>query len=173
MKSWQVRWILVSALTVMLGGGAQSFAQQQRRDEPVRVEIQLGRGMSLITPGLMEVGAQTNLFLLIADRINLTEAQRKTLEEVLFEFQRYNVQREADYDVADAELKRLLTRDRVDMNAVRVKVKEIEAIRADVDIKKIESLLKAINTLTHDQHLRVVVLARELSAPPQPERRYQ
>jgi Spy/CpxP family protein refolding chaperone len=160
--------------TVILAlSSALTFAQQKPGREPQRQEVQLGRGMSLIAPGLMQIGSETNFFLLIADQIRLTEEQRATLEEIVFEFQKYSVQKLADLNVADAELERLLTRDKIDLDAVRAKVKEIEAINTEVKMRRIESLLKAINTLTHEQHLKIVTLVREIPAPgarPQPER---
>lgn len=80
----------------------------------------------------------------------------------------YSFQREADLDVADAELKRLLTRDTVDLVAVKAKMKEIGDIRIEVDTKKIETLLQAINALTHEQHTQIILLAREPEAPDKP-----
>jgi hypothetical protein len=56
---------------------------------------------------------------------------------------------------------------------VRAKVKESEVILSDVKISRIEAVLKAINTLTHEQHLKIVMLNREAPAPklrPQAER---
>ena len=149
----------VTVLVVSAGGAVS--AQQKPSDSTPREEVQLGRGMSLIAPGLMEVAVRTNLFLQLADRIELTPEQRKTLEELFFEAQKYSAQSEADLDVADAELRRLLTREQIDLAAVRAKIKEIEAVRTDAGMRKIETVLKAINTLTHEQHLKVMVLARE------------
>ncbi len=83
----------------------------------------------------------------------------------------YSFQREADLDVADAEFKRLLTRDAVDLNAIRNKMKEIETIRVEVDMKRIETLLQAVSVLTHQQHSQVILLAKdpaELSKPGAP-----
>jgi Spy/CpxP family protein refolding chaperone len=74
--------------------------------------------------------------------------------------------------VVDAELERLLTRDNIDLDAVRAKVKESEGINTDIKTRQIESLLKAINTLTHEQHLRILTLVQELQTtkkPQQPE----
>lgn len=153
------------SLMILALSCAVTLAQQDPRSEAQQQEVQLGRGMSLIAPGLMQIGAETNFFLLIADQIRLTEEQRTALEELVFEFQKYSVQKLADLNVADAELERLLTRDKIDLEAVRAKVKEIEAINTDVKMRKIESLLKAINTLTHEQHLKVVTLVRELPSP--------
>jgi Spy/CpxP family protein refolding chaperone len=79
-----------------------------------------------------------------------------------FEIQKYSLRREVDLDVADAELRRLLSNDRVDLAAVRSKVKEIETIQTEATTKKIEAVLQAIAVLTHDQHLKVMLLVREM-----------
>jgi len=97
------------SMMILALGSAVTFAQQKPRSEPQRQEVQLGRGMSLVAPSLMQIGSETNLFLLIADQIRLTEEQRAALEELVFEFQKYNVQKLADLNVADAEQERLLT----------------------------------------------------------------
>ena len=149
--------------------GVPARGQQGPRGEARREQIELGRGMSMVAPSLLEVAVRTNLFLQLADRVQMTDEQKGKLEEIMFEFQRYAVQKQADYDVADAELMRLLTRDTVDMGAVRAKVKEIEALNADLNIRKYESVLKAIGVLTHEQHLKIVALARTLPREKQPE----
>ena len=154
--------ILIAATT------ATVFAQQPNREQ--RQEVRLGSGMSILAPGLMEIGAKTNLFLALAEKIPVTAEQRKKLEDLVFGSQMDSFQRETDLDVADAELKRLLTRDNIDLGAVRAKMKEIEGIRGDADMKKIETLLQAISLLTHEQHTRIILLAREpeeLSKPRQ------
>ena len=87
------------------------------------------------------------------------------LEEIAYEYQKYSVQRLADRDVTDAELQRLLTRDNIDLDAVRAKVREAEAITTDVKIRMIEAVLKAVTTLTHEQHLKVMILIQELQPP--------
>ena len=164
---------IILLLTILALSNSFAFAQQKGRGEARKEEVQLGRGMSLIAPGLMQVGLETNFFLLLADQLQLTEKQRPALEEIAYEAEKYGVQRMADLDVADAELQRLLTRDSIDLDAVGAKVKESEVIVSEVKIRKIEAVLKAINTLTHEQHLKIVMLSREAPAPklrPQAER---
>ena len=164
MNTWRrisAKWLAASVAAFVLLSGAAASAQQRSRGQTPRQEIQLGRGMSLVAPGLMEVGARTTFFLQIADRINLTEEQKNKLEELVYDFRKYGLQREADLDVVDAEFRRLLTRDQVDLDAVRAKVREMEAIRTDVDMRRIEALLKAINTLTHQQHLKIMTLVQD------------
>ena len=162
------RVVIVLAL-VAAATGALARGQQGPRGETRREQIELGRGMSMVAPSLIEIAVRTNLFLLLADRVQMTGEQKSKLEEIMFEFQRYGVQKQADYDVAEAELMRLLTRDTVDMGEVRAKVKEIEALNADLNIRKYESVLKAIGVLTHEQHLKIVALSRALPREKQPE----
>ena len=159
--------IVVCSLAIVAFSSTTSSAQQAETAPPAQ-EIELGTGMSVITPGLMEIGSKTRLFLVFGDKITVTVEQRRKLEDLYFRIQMYSVQREADLDVADAELKRLLTRDNVNLGAVKAKMKEIEAIRVEVDIQKIETLLQAINTLTHEQHTQIILLARDLEEASKP-----
>ena len=156
--------VLLAALTAAPALGQQGAAAEKRREQ-----IELGRGMSMVAPNLIEVAVRTNLFLLLADRVQMTGVQKSKLEELMFDFQRFAAQKQADYDVADAELSRLLTRDTVDMGEVRAKVREIESLNADLNIRKYESVIKAIGVLTHEQHLKVVALSRTLA----PEKRLE
>ena len=155
-----VKRVLMILFTLSLvAGGA---AAQQREIRNYRGKIELGRGMSFITADLMQVAAQSDLFLRFGGKINLTREQQKKLEELYFEIQQYSLRREADLAVADAELRRLMSNDRVDLVAVRAKVKEIEAIQSEATMKNIETALQAISALTHEQHLKVMLLVRDL-----------
>lgn len=137
-------------------------AQSNLRNQNNTKQVELGRGMSIMTADLMQIAAQSDLFLQFTEKIGLTENQLKKLQELYLTFQKYSVTRQADLDVADAELQRLVTNDSVDLNAVRAKVKEIEAIQTDLTMKKIETVLDSIKTLTHDQHLKVMLFVREM-----------
>lgn len=155
--------LVFSAASVSLSG-SNAFAQKPDTNQ----SIQLGRGMSVLAPGLMEIGARTNLFLSLGDKIPLTAEQTKKLQDLLFEIQMYTFQKESDLDVADAEMRRLMTRDSIDLTAVRAKMKEFEEIRVEASMKRIETLLKAINLLTHEQHTRIILLAREAEQQQKP-----
>lgn len=137
-------------------------AQSNLRNPNNTKQVELGRGMSIMTADLMQIAAQSDLFLQFTEKIGLTESQVKKLEGLYLDFQKYNIRRQADLDVADAELQRLITNDTVDLNAVRAKVKEIETIQTDLTMKKIETVLDSIKTLTHDQHLKVMLFVREI-----------
>lgn len=156
------------AIALILSPAVSTTAQQKTRVEAGPEVVRLGRGMGLMTADLMQIAAQSDLFLRLVGKIDLTKEQQTKLEEMFFEIQRYIVRRQADLDVADAELRRLATGDNVDLAAVRGKLKEIEAIQAETTMKKIETILQAIKTLTHGQHVKVMLLVRDLQnqAPP-------
>ena len=137
---------------------AQRNSSVKLRDK----KIELGSGMSLITADLMEIAAESDLFLRLSERINLSNEQVKKLGELFLDLQKYSLRKQVDLDIADAELRRLINNDRVDLAAVRLKVKEIETLQTDFTMKKIETVLQAVSSLTHDQHLKVMLLVREL-----------
>lgn len=155
-------------LAIMSLAAQATIAQQKTRTAIPERKFDLGRGMSEINTDLMQIAAQTDLFLQLADELEFTPEQRKKLEDMYFEVQKFSLRRQTDLDVAEAELRRLLGSDEVDVAAVRGKLKEIEALRAARTMKSIEVALRAIATLTHDQHLKIMLLARRLSQPTLP-----
>jgi Spy/CpxP family protein refolding chaperone len=153
-------WLILIVLTLAFGATAQQ--QQTRLTGADGRKIELGRGMSLINADLMQIAAETDLFLRLADKVSLSGEQVKKLGDLYIDLQKYAIRRQADLDVADAELRRLVNNDRVDLAAVRAKVKEIESLESEFTMKKIETVLLAVGTLTHDQHLKILLLVREL-----------
>lgn len=150
--------LVLMFLVMTLAVTAQRNSSVKLRDK----KIELGSGMSLITADLMEIAAETDLFLRLSERINLSNEQIKKLGELFLDLQKYSLRKQVDLDIADAELRRLVNNDRVDLAVVRLKVKEIEALQTDFTMKKIETVLQAVSILTHDQHLKVMLLVREL-----------
>jgi Spy/CpxP family protein refolding chaperone len=153
--------VITFSTATLLMNVAAALCQPQDNNGTGKEAVQLGNGMSLVTPSLLEIGQQTNFFLAVADRADLTAEQLSVLEEVLRDFHVHRLQKAADLDVAEAQLRRLLTRDEIDLDAVFKKVKEIEAIQSDLTMHNIESLLRAIGTLTHEQHLALATLVFE------------
>lgn len=165
-KLGKTAWLIVTVLALTLAATAQREQQKQpRRTERLEAsdrKIELGRGMNLLAADLMQIAAESDLFLRLADRVSLSGEQVKKLGDLYIDLQRYTIRRQADLDVADAELRRLVSNDRVDLAAVRSKVKEMESLQTEFTMKKIETVLQAVAVLTHDQHLKVMLLVREL-----------
>ena len=118
--------------------------------------------MSTMNTDLMQVAGQSAMFLQFSEQIGLTAEQRKRLEEIYFDIQKFSVRRQADLDIADAELRRLLSNEQVDLDAVRLKLKEFESLRAEETMRSIEAGLQAIGTLRHEQHIKVMLLVRQM-----------
>jgi len=112
--------------------------------------------MNGMTPGLLRAAEESVFFLRFPGELGLTESQAAALREIAYEFQKQRLQKVADMNVAEAELEQLLTREAVDMDAVRRKVGESAAIAAAAKSLQIEALLRAVRVLTHEQHLTVL-----------------
>ncbi len=156
--NWRTAVVILAILVVNFA----ATAQQKPREKPFAQKLNLGRGMSLISSDLMQIAAQSDFFLQFNEKIDLSVEQRKKLEDLFFEFQKYGLRRQTDLDIVEAELQRLLNNDSIDLAAVRAKVKEIEMLQSEFTITKIETVLLAVNVLTHDQHLKVMLLVRKL-----------
>ena len=165
LKRATVLGLALTALTLI------APAQQASRSASVRTQrFDIGKGMSTMNTDLMQVAGQSAMFLQFSEQIGLTAEQRKRLEEIYFDIQKFSVRRQADLDIADAELRRLLSNEQVDLDAVRLKLKEFESLRAEETMRSIEAALQAISTLRHEQHIKVMLLVRqnlkqELPAP--------
>ena len=159
--------LAVAPITLIMICGA-AFAQQMRPQPPANRAANMGKGMALITPGLMEIGVQTKFFLTAADRIKLTDEQRTRLTEIAYQFQKLAGEKKADLAVAEAELQRMLAREQIDLAQVKAKLNQIQLLEADVEYAGIESVLNAIKVLTHEQHLLIITLVTT-SAPEQPK----
>ena len=128
----------------------------------------LGKGMSAMSTNLIQVAAQSAMFLQFSDQIGLTSEQQKKLEEIYLDAQKFSVRRQLDLDIADAELRRLLSNEQVDLAAVKLKLKEAEVLRSEQTLNSIAAVLQAIRTLTHAQHIKIMLLVRNLPKESQP-----
>jgi Spy/CpxP family protein refolding chaperone len=147
---------LLVALIGLTNGSisAQQTVNQAQLNPPATV----GKGMGMITPSLMEIGMKTRFFLAISDRIKMTEAQTTQITEIAFRFQKLAAEKKGDLGVADAELQRMLGREPINLRLVKSKLNELQLLEADVEYAGIESVLKAIKVLTHEQHLVIMTL---------------
>lgn len=143
-------------------------AQQKPSEITVVRQMDLGRGMGLINAGLMDIASESDLFLSLADKIGLSSEQVKKLEGLYAELQKYTIRKQADIDVTEAEFRRLLSKDIVDLAAVRLKIKEMEAQQSEFTMKKVETILQAVNALTQDQRSKVILVVSEMTEEKSP-----
>lgn len=158
-----IGFVLTALISVV---DAQQAPQSPPRPrKPVNIlpqRFDAGKGMGSINTDLMQLAAEGALFLQFSGQIGLTAEQQKKLEEMYLDAQTFSVRRQADLDVVEAELRRLLSNDQVDLAAVRLKVKEVEALRAEETLRSIETVLKAISMLSHEQHIKVLILTKQI-----------
>lgn len=151
------RFMLLTATLLMIGSLAS--AQETRRQVPGALNTNMGKGMGMITPGLLEVGMQTNFFLTIGDQIKMSDEQRSQITEIAYQFQKFANERKGDIGVAEAELQRMVSRDQIDLSQVKEKLSGVHALDADIEFKGIEALIKAIKVLSHEQHILIMTSA--------------
>lgn len=95
------------------------------------------------------------------EKLDLSAAQVKSLEQLKNDFQKESIRRDADLRVAEMDLNGLLSADKVDMAKVEAKVREIERLRTDLRIARIRTIQKGKEVLTADQRKRLQELLAE------------
>ena len=95
------------------------------------------------------------------EKLDLSAAQVKSLEQLRNDFQKESIRKDADLRVAEMDLNGLLAADKVDMAKVEAKVREVERLRSDLRIARIRTIQKGKEVLTADQRKKLQELLAE------------
>jgi hypothetical protein len=95
------------------------------------------------------------------EKLDLSAAQVKNLEQLSNDFQKESIRRDADLRVAEMDLNALLIAEKIDMAKVEAKVRETERMRADLRIARIRTIQKGKDVLTADQRKKLQELLAE------------
>ena len=95
------------------------------------------------------------------EKLDLSAAQVKNLEQLRNDFQKESIRKDADLRVAEMDLNGLLVAEKVDMAKVEAKVREIERLRSDLRIARIRTIQKGKEVLTADQRKKLQELLAE------------
>ena len=95
------------------------------------------------------------------EKLDLSAAQVKSLEQLRNDFQKESIRKDADLRVAEMDLNALLIVDKVDMAKIEAKVREIDRMRADLRIARIRTIQKGKEVLTADQRKKLQELLAE------------
>ena len=95
------------------------------------------------------------------EKLDLSAAQVKSLEQLRSDFQKESIRKDADLRVAEMDLNGLLVAEKVDMAKVEAKVREIERMRGDLRIARIRTIQKGKEVLTADQRKKLQELLSE------------
>jgi Spy/CpxP family protein refolding chaperone len=83
--------------------------------------------------------------------IGLNEKQREAIKEIKSKIMKETIKKRADGQVAHIELKNLLDKDPVDMNAIEAKLKQIETIKTEMHLSLIRAREEVKSKLTPEQ----------------------
>lgn len=87
--------------------------------------------------------------------LGLDEKQNEAIKGIVRTTQKETIKKRADLSVARIELKDLLDEDSVNMTAVEPKIKQIEALEADIYLSHIKTLEVIKTKLTPDQRKKL------------------
>ncbi len=100
--------------------------------------------------GQMMMDAEHHMSKIIKD-LNLDEQQKAFMGEIKSRMMKETIKRKADMHIAQIELKELLSQDTVDMKAVEEKVKQLEAMKTDMQLSHIKAMEECKAKLTPEQ----------------------
>src|SRR5262245_26613435 len=95
------------------------------------------------------------------EKLDLSAAQVKSLEQLRNDFQKESIRRDADLRVAEMDLNGFLVPDKIDMAKVEAKVREIERLRSELRLARIRTIQKGKEVLTADQRKKLQELLAE------------
>ena len=95
------------------------------------------------------------------DRLDLSAAQVKNLEQLRNDFQKESIRKDADLRVAEMDLNGILGAAKVNMSKAEAKIREIERLRGDLRIARVRTIEKGKELLTADQRKKLQELLAE------------
>ena len=90
--------------------------------------------------------------------LGLDDKQKEEIESIHFRCKKEAIRKRAAVAVAQLDLKEILGKEPVDMSAAEAKIKEIEAIKADLRILHMRSIEEIKTTLTPEQKKKFISL---------------
>jgi hypothetical protein len=100
------------------------------------------------------------------EKLGLSAAQVKSLEQLRNDFQKESIRKDADLRVAEMDLNGLLGAEKIDMPKVEAKVREIERLRTDLRLARIRTIQKGKDLLTADQRKKLHELLTDQQSMP-------
>jgi Spy/CpxP family protein refolding chaperone len=87
--------------------------------------------------------------------LGLDEKQKEAVREIKQRVMKATIRKKADQEIARIELKDLLEKDPVDMTAVEAKLKQIDAMRTDIQLSHIKAKEEIKAQLTPEQRKKM------------------
>jgi len=90
-------------------------------------------------------------YMLPMKELNLSEEQKKAVENITLEQKRFKVKKEAEIKLARIDLAEILRADKPDFAAAKQKIRDISVMQTDLKLSAIDTREKIFNTLTKEQ----------------------
>ncbi|MBM4262608.1 MAG: periplasmic heavy metal sensor [Deltaproteobacteria bacterium] len=103
-----------------------------------------------------------SLMLNSRERLGLSDAQVKKLEQLRDDFEKQSIRNDADARIVELDIAALLDNEPVDMAKVEAKIREAEKLRADLRIARLRTIEQAKAVLNSEQKKKLA----ELTPPP-------
>ena len=87
----------------------------------------------------------------LSEALNLNEEQTKKMHDLLMDYRKGMIQREANLKVAMIELEEAVARPKLDMAAVEKQAKQKEAAATDLTLFRVRAMVKAKDFLSEEQ----------------------
>ncbi len=123
--------------------------------------MRMGRGPMMRVggmPGRMDILGR------LADKLDLSEEQRDEIKDTLTAHQKDMIQRKADRELAEVELRELTMEDDPDLDAIEEQIKEIANLEAGMRYSRIKAMVDAKSVLTDEQKEKLKELQKDRPA---------
>lgn len=136
----------------------------------------MGRGMpggmpcGMGGPGgkFLEGPGGPEVYMRQAGELGLSDDQKDRLKEILVSHRKETIQKRADIEVAEVELKELMMPDSPQFDKAKKKVSQIAKMRGEIAERQLDVLQKARNVLTAEQIEKLKSLRKGMKCNPGP-----
>lgn len=165
MKKVLIALLLVTSLSTY------SQADERRRMGQGMGEGMMGGQMREMMRDVMGMGSNpwfrygVTLTLQNAEKLGLTDKQKEQLEDVRIKYTKEIIRQDAEIDIAEMDLDKLLKEPAVDTAKVRDTLKKIYDMKAQMRYLRVEAFVEARKVLTDEQREKLKKLMEKPVAP--------
>lgn len=145
--------VLFFAITVMLFGGLLAQAEAMMGGK-MKGMHEKGMDMGMHDMG-MGMGMHEGPLMKKVMALGLDEKQTEAVQAIHFKWKKDSIRKKADIEVTEMELKEIMSKDTVDIKAAEQKIRQIEALKADMQISHIKTHEEVKSKLTPEQRKKL------------------
>ena len=112
----------------------------------------------------MGMGRGASAMLRMADELELSEAQRSEIDELITARRKDNIKQKAELDIARVDLEKLIKQEDPDLDAIESQLRDIAMMQASMQFAQIKIRIDAKNVLSDEQQEAFKKLLKEKAA---------